>query len=295
MNSPHEKRRSHTPFRVSSEKPSRLLNERNPIQMRNRKVLSVAAAGALGLGMLAMSAGTAMAGTIDVGTGSAAAPVYGAAGTTCLATSAGPSGDTTGSATVPDQVACVPATETLAPGTLYFNSVTPIAFNETQLSGVNQSTDNNPSDVASGMTAGSLQTIALTDATGSDAGWFVSLSAPNLILGGDKTDINPQDNLPFANFVSTGLLTNAGTNTTVAAGWSSASDIGLAATSEVVCFTSDANGAWTIPSVEYNQPIEANNTAGTYSAVWTYTLTGSPATLTPKVTGVSTATPNAAS
>jgi hypothetical protein len=152
----------------------------------------------------------------------------------------------------------VPATQTLTAGTLQVNSVGAISFGGLAIDGRDQ-------------VATATSTIDLTDATGSHSGWNVSVTAPALSDG--------TDTLPAALVTSTGSLVSdngaeavPGTFTGVSA------PLALSATAEPVASDTDGAGSGNF-QVSYEQPVQASDGAGTYSATWTVTLSQLPATI----------------
>jgi len=184
-------------------------------------------------------------------------------------------------------VACVTASETLTPGSLHFNAVSDILFPGAAISGSNQDAITTP-----GPTNGFVD---LTDATGSNAGWNVSVIAPTLALetpayiawaAGSRTASAPtpqyltgaENVLPYANFDSSSVpscdigSTCGKFQTTV-----NSNALPLGPVGVVVADAAALTGAGSQNfSLGFDQPIPALNNAGSYSATWTFTLASGP-------------------
>jgi len=228
----------------------------------------------LGIGAAAVLVTGAMS-LMTMGGLASAATTYGTAGQTCGAEGTASStvaGDLNGTNDAPDtavgpaQVACVAATETITAGTLHFNSVAPVGFIDITLDGFNQDPSN----------AGNLENVDVTDATGSNDGWNISIEAPAL-TDGAATD----GTLTVANFdATTGDACDTASTCTLVAEDGTAEP--LSASSAVVVsdtLASTGEGAQNF-NYEFDQPAAASASAGSYHATWTYTLSSGPAAIT---------------
>ena len=245
--------------------------------------------------MLFAGAGQAFAG------GNLATPkatTYGIADATCPQTgqtTAGP-GATVAPSGLTTQanayvVACVNATETISAGTLYFNQVNGVQFNGVQLNGFNQE-DTNSAQVPLAATppGGSVTTapgngenVDLTDATGSDLGWSISILAPDLTISGGVSGTASEETLPTADFDSASAAVCDTYSTCSASGVAGSSDIALNS-AKAVPVVNGAAGGTSVGALNFNflfdQPIPADQAASNaYTATWTYTLSSTPATL----------------
>jgi len=188
-----------------------------------------------------------------------ASVTYGSAGAAC------PGG--TSSAGTSSVVACVPATETLTAGTLHFNSVAPVVFPATQLTGLEQI------NLAS-------NTMDVTDATGSGDGWTVSLAATLFSDG--------VDSLPYgaSAITATDLATcDTGSSCTVADNTVTQMPVTVPAgttmpVAEPIYSANTGSGMGAMSTgLDESLYIPSDVGAGSYSATWMYTLSQSPPTI----------------
>lgn len=188
-------------------------------------------------------------------------------------------------------VACVNATETISAGTLYFNQVNGVQFNGVQLNGFNQEdTNSNQVPVAATPPGGPVTTasgygenVDLTDATGSDFGWSISILAPDLTISGGVSGTASEETLPTADFDSASAAVCDTYSTCSASGVAGSSDIALNS-AKAVPVVNGAAGGTSVGALNFNflfdQPIPADQAASNaYTATWTYTLSSTPATL----------------
>lgn len=165
-------------------------------------------------------------------------------------------------------VASVPASMSLIAGTLHFNAITSVVFPPTELQGQDQ-------------TAYTDNTVDLTDATGSAAGWTVSLSATQFVAGSDPlpadSTIITGDSPPVCDSDSTCAppQADAGGPVGVPAG------PGATLPPPAIIFSADAGtglGAMNF-ALGYDLDVPANASTGSYTATWVYTLSQGPATV----------------
>ena len=165
-----------------------------------------------------------------------------------------------------NQVATPVATEQLTAGTLYFDSVAPITFPGIQLDGQDQqvSTSNN---------------VDVTDATGSAAGWTVSLSSTEFTQPSGATLPPGASEITWVGTAScdTGSTCSPASNgvaypLTVPSGPSS-----FPVSVPVYDATAGTGSGSMTSTATQSLYIPADVPAGTYSATWMYTLASGPA------------------
>jgi len=165
--------------------------------------------------------------------------------------------------TGPAQVACVTASEDITAGTLHFNSVAGVGFEDITLDGFNQDP---PS---------ANELVDVTDATGSNDGWNISITAPPLknLIG----DVN--GTMDEANFdAQANDICDTDSTCTLVSEDATPEPLSTSAVIVSDSATGTGEGAQNF-DYTFDQPVLASNEAGEYTAVWTYTLSTGPSPL----------------